>query len=251
MKIFCFLGSALRHGLGAAVLVLAAMPAEAQQVLQIGRMDTLSPLSDIAESVVKEAFKRIGLKCEFKRFPPSRSMVLANEGRIDGELMRIADAAKVNTDMVAVPTPVVWADLATYSMDEKLANLPRDELRRRKVGLTRTILILAKYSQGMNVTETIDVRTALKMLANGRFEVAILVYLAAEPEIARQGSHKFYRGLHAWAVEPLYFHLHKKHAALVPSINAALQGMQKESLVKKIYLDKLAELGIAQLQPAK
>ncbi|WP_367847053.1 substrate-binding periplasmic protein [Rhodoferax sp. WC2427] len=243
--------------MGAALLVLAAMPGlaqqvqQVQQVLQIGRTDSPSPLSDIAESVVKEAFKRSGLQCEFQRVPLSRSMILANDGSLDGDVMRIADAAKTYTDVVAVPTPVVWADLAIYSMDEKVANLPRAELRHRKVGLTRTILMLPKYSQGMDVTDAKDVRTAFEMLANGRFEVAMLVYLAAEPELARQSPRKFYRGLHAWATEPLYFHLNKKHATLVPRINAALLGMQKEGLVKKIFLDKLAELGIPPLKPAE
>jgi polar amino acid transport system substrate-binding protein len=250
MNFHFFVGLWLRHGFGIALLVLASMPALAQQVLQIGRTDSLSPLSDIAESVVKEACKRSGLKCEFQRVPLMRSMILANEGSLDGDVMRIADAAKTYTDVVAVPTPVVWGDLAVYSMDEKWANLPRAELRQRKVGLTQSILMLPKYSQGMNVTDTANVRTAFEMLANGRFEVAILVYLAAEPELARQYPRKFYRGLRSWASEPLYFHLNKKHAALVPTINAALLEMQKEGLVKKIFLDKLAELGIPQLQPA-
>ncbi|BDT68592.1 hypothetical protein os1_27770 [Comamonadaceae bacterium OS-1] len=251
MNILCFAVCMLRHGFGAALLVLAAMPALAQQALQIGRTDSLSPLSDIAESVVKEAFKRSGLKCEFQRVPLSRSMILANDGSLDGDVMRIADAAKTYTDVVAVPTPVVWADLAIYSMDEKVANLPRAELRQRKIGLTQTILMLPKYTQGMNVTDTANVRTAFEMLANGRFEVAMLVYLAAEPEIVHQRPRKFYRGPRAWATEPLYFHLNKKHAALVPRINAALLVMQKEGLVKKIFLDKLAELGIPPLKPAE
>ena len=249
MKFF-FFGRRQCHGFWAALLMLAAMPALAQQVLQIGRTDSSSPLSDIAESVVKEAFKRSGLKCEFQRVPLLRSMILANEGRLDGDVMRIADAAKTYTDVVAVPTPVVWADLAVYSMDEKVANLPRAELRQRKIGLTPTILMLPKYSQGMKVSDALNVRTAFEMLAHGRFEAAILVYLAAEPELARQYPRKFYRGQRSWATEPLYFHLNKKHAALVPKLNAAMQAMQKEGLVEKIFRDKLAELGIAPLLPA-
>ncbi|BDT68594.1 hypothetical protein os1_27790 [Comamonadaceae bacterium OS-1] len=250
MTLFLFARRTLCRGVGAAVLALAAGSAAAQQVLQIGRVDFPSPLSDIAESVVREAFKRSGLQGEYRRLPLLRSVALANEGSLDGELMRIVDVGKNFPDLVRVPTPVVMADVALYSMDEAVANLPRAEQRKRKVGLTRGTLMLVKHSQGMDVIDTQSISTAFEMLANQRFDMTILIFLDAEPEIGRKGIKNVYRRPHYWASEPLYFYLNNKHAALVPKIDAALLDMQKEGVIKKIFRDKLTEMGIAPLLPA-
>lgn len=250
MTLYSFGRRALCRGVGAAVLARAVGPAAAQQVLQIGRVEFPSPLSDIAELVVKEAFKRSGLQAEFKRLPLSRSVAMANEGSIDGELMRISDAVKNFPDLVPVPTPVVMADVALYSMNEAVVNLPRAEQRKRKVGLTRGTLILTKHSQGMDITDTQTISTAFEMLANQRFEMIMMVFLDAELEVARRGLQNVHRRPRYWASEPLYFYLHKTHAALVPRINTAMLAMQKEGLVQKIYRDKLTELGITPLLPA-
>lgn len=250
MTVFAFTRRTLCSSLGGAALALVVGSAAAQQVLQIGRVEFPSPLSDIAEGVVKEAFKRSGLQPEFKRLPLSRSVAMANEGSVDGELMRISDAVKNFPDLVPVPTPVVMSDVAIYSMDEKVAKLPRAEQRKRKVGLTRGTLILVKHSQGMDVTDTQSISTAFEMLANGRFDMTMMVFLDAELEIARRGLQNVHRRPHYWASEPLYFYLNKKHAALVPKINAALLDMQKEGVIKKIFRDKLDLLGIAPLLPA-
>nr|WP_315243252.1 transporter substrate-binding domain-containing protein [uncultured Albidiferax sp.] len=250
MTLSFFARRTLCRGVGATALALAIGPVAAQQVLQIGRVEFPSPLSDIAEAVVKEAFKRCGLQAEFKRLPLSRSVAMANEGSIDGELMRISDAVKNFTDLVPVPTPVVMADVAIYSLDEKLVHLSRAEQRKRKVGLTRGTLMLLKHSQGMEVTDTQTIGTAFEMLANRRFDMIMMIFLDAEMEIARKGIQNIQRRPHYWASEPLYFYLNTKHAALVPKINAAMLAMQKEGLVKKIFRDKLVELDIAPLLPA-
>nr|WP_315227584.1 transporter substrate-binding domain-containing protein [uncultured Albidiferax sp.] len=250
MSLSSFARRKLFRGGVAAALALVVGPVAAQQMLQIGRVDFPSPLSDIAEAVVREAIKRSGLQAEYKRMPLLRSVAMANEGSLDGELMRIVDVGKNFPDLVLVPTPVVMADVALYSMDEAVAKLPRAEQRKRKVGLTRGTLMLVKHSQGMDVIDTQSISTAFEMLANRRFDMTMLIFLDAEPEIARKGIKDVYRRPHYWASEPLYFYLNKKHAALVPRIDAALVGMQKEGVIKKIFRDKLAELAIAPLLPA-
>nr|WP_315186587.1 transporter substrate-binding domain-containing protein [uncultured Albidiferax sp.] len=250
MTLSVFARRTLCRRIGAAALALAVGPVVAQQVLQIGRVDVPSPLAAVAEGVMKEAFKRSGLSAEFKGMPLARSIIMADEGRLDGELVRIADAVKTYPNLVAVPTPVVWLDVGIYSLDEKLVHLPRAELRAHTVGVTRGTLILTKYSQGMHVTDAHNVAAALDMLTHGRFDIAMMIYIDGELGIARQQLQGIYRRPRYWASEPLYFYLNKKHAALVPRINTALQAMQKEGLLKKAFQDKLAELGITPLQPA-
>ena len=84
MTVFAFTRRTLCSSLGGAALALVVGSAAAQQVLQIGRVEFPSPLSDIAEGVVKEAFKRSGLQPEFKRLPLSRSVAMAMAALIIG-----------------------------------------------------------------------------------------------------------------------------------------------------------------------
>lgn len=94
--------------LGCVLLV----PAHAQQVLQIGRTDFPSPLSDIVERVMTEALQRRGLSAQYIRVPLPRSIAMANDGALDGDLLRIADAAKQFTNLLSVPTPVAMTHVA-------------------------------------------------------------------------------------------------------------------------------------------
>ena len=59
--------------------LVALAPLQAQEMLQIGRTDLNSPLSDIAERVVTEALRRSGLRAQFNAMPLQRSIALVND----------------------------------------------------------------------------------------------------------------------------------------------------------------------------
>jgi len=222
----------------------------AQQVLQIGRTEFPSPLSDVVERVVSEALSRRGLSAQFNKMPLLRSINMSNEGALDGELLRIADAAKSFQNLVPVPTPVAMTHVAIYGNDPALVNLPRQELAKLKVGLTRGTLILVKHSEGMSVTDTQTLGTTLAMLKNKRFDIAMMIYVDAELEIAKNNMTGFARRPSYWASEPVYFYLNKKHSALVPTIDSALQEMQKAGLINKYYAEGMRKIGVKDLAPA-
>lgn len=230
--------------------LVGASLASAQQVLQIGRTEFPSPLSDVVEQVVSEALSRRGLSAKFNKMPLLRSINISNEGALDGELLRIADAVKDFQNLVAVPTPVAMVHVAIYGNDPAMVNLPRKDLTKLNVGLTRGTLALVKHSKGMSVTDTQTLGTAFDMLKNKRFDIAMLIYVDAELEITKRNLTGIARRASYWASEPAYLFLNKKHRALIPTINSALLEMQKEGLINKFYAEGMRKIGVKDLAPA-
>jgi len=228
---------------------LMLVPAQAQQLLQVGRTDLDSPLSDVAQRVVTEALRRAGLRAQFNSMPLQRSIALVNDGALDADLMRITDAAKQFPNLLSVPTPVAMVHVALYGRDAKQINLPRADIAKLNVGLPRGILLLVKNSAGMSVSDSQTNYKALDMLRNDRFEIAMLVHIDAELEIAKNNFTGLARRANYWASEPLYFQLNKKHQTLVPKINAALQEMQAEGLIAKYYEEGLQKINVKPLKP--
>lgn len=230
--------------------LVGASLASAQQVLQIGRTEFPSPLSDVVERVVSEALSRRGLSAQFNKMPLMRSINMSNEGELDGDLLRIADATRNFRNLVAVPTVVAMTHVALYANDPVTVNLPRKEIAKLKVGLTRGTLVLVKHSEGMSVTDTQSLGTTLEMLKNKRFDIAMMIYVDTELEIAKNNLTGFARRNNYWASEPVYLHLNKKHNALIPTINSALQEMQREGLISKYYAEGMRKIGVKDLAPA-
>lgn len=221
------------------------------QTFQIGRVDFPSPLSDIVEQVVTEAFKRAGLQAEFKKMPLLRSITMADEGALDGDLLRIADAVKRFPNLVAVPTPVSMLNLAIYGRDAATANKPRADIAKLKVGLTRGTLALVKHSTGMAVTDTQTISTTFEMLQNNRFDVALMVHIDAELELTKTTPPGIVRRTHYWASEPVYLLLNKKYTTVIPKINAALIDMEKEGFIFKAYQKGIKSINIQALKAAE
>jgi polar amino acid transport system substrate-binding protein len=227
----------LRSMLAAAFLCAAALgAASADRPLLIGRADTDSLVSDIAEQVVRTAFQRAGIALEIRRYPLVRSITMASDGEIDGDVLRMGAIVDRFPGLVEVPTPVMRLDLAIYGMSPALATLTRDQIRHLRVGITRGIYTTLKHSRGMATVETdATIPSGFAMLTHGRFDVFMVPYIDAEAELARHPLAGVRRWPWLWATEPQYLVLNRRHAVLVGRLNDALLQMQHEGLIENAY----------------
>jgi polar amino acid transport system substrate-binding protein len=244
------LGSLVVRGLArwliAAALLLVGGAAGAVETLTIGRLAD-SALADISAQVIDEAFRRSGLavRIQFKNQALLGSAEAANDGETDGKLHRIADVTDLYPNLVLVPTPINRVELAVYGATPAIEKLSRDELARLKFAVTRGTFVIGKYSRGLATTSA-DPGNLLEMLRSGDRVDAVL---AARVDLAMliADAHlngAVYRWPHVWASEPLYFVLNKRHAGLVPKLDAALQQMRSEGLIDQIYRD-----GVRKVEP--
>lgn len=213
-----------------------------------GRVDTDSVLSDAAVRVVDEAFRRAGLvPPEYRALPLLRSLELANDGEIDADLMRIADIGQRYPNLVALRTPIARVDIAVYGHRD-LSGCTRSDIAAMRLGIRRGLFTLAKHTAGLAVTDAPSSEVVLDMLAGGRFDAAVLVYVSSE-EQARQRP-GITRWPYLWASDPLYFWIHRKHAALAGPLDTALAAMQREGAIDRHLQDVMRARRILPLKPA-
>jgi polar amino acid transport system substrate-binding protein len=237
------------------LLASAAPMSLAQQdaagpVFKIARVDYVAPSTEIAQRVMHEAFNRLGIVHEFVRLPPLRAINAANDGEADADVVRIADAAKGFPNLMAVPTPICQVDVAVYGRDHSVAELSRGAIEKLGFAVTRGTFVLAKYSRGLRSMETQTNRATAEVLMSDRVDAAMLIYLDAEVELRKLYPERFVPWPYFWASEPQYFLINKKHAALVPKLDAVLRQMDKEGLIRKSYLEGFRQAGVIPLLPA-
>ena len=116
-------------------------------------------LTDAAAAVsipiLTEAYQRLGIKLEVQPFPFGRSLLLANEGSVDGELYRIAGIQTEYKNLVMVDVPIAMAEVAVFT------NLPKlepsfDNVRPYKLAYVRGSKLIEATLQGYQTLPLTD-----------------------------------------------------------------------------------------------
>ncbi|APW38179.1 hypothetical protein RD110_14035 [Rhodoferax koreense] len=220
----------------------------AQELLQIGRAID-SPLSDIAERVITEAGRRAGIAMQFQRMPLTRSIGLVSDGELDGDLMRIDGIDRNDPNLLRLSVSHVTAEVAAYGHSAGFEGRGRDDLRLMRFGIPKGVAVLRKYTEGLQVTETQTNATLFDMLSAGRFDVVLMTHVDAEVALRERPVPGVVRWPHAWASEPLYFVLHRRHAEVGARLERALREMQREGLPRKYYVEGLKHYDIKPFAP--
>jgi polar amino acid transport system substrate-binding protein len=233
----------------AVVLAALCTMTAAAQPLTLGRQSEDSLVSDISERIVTEAFARAGVPLTFRRLPLPRSLEAANDGEIDGDLHRIADVVARYPNLVQVPTPINRIDIVVYGPSPSIATLSRADVGKLRVAYPRGTVALVKHSRGMTATEATTRAGAIEMMLNARVDAVLAVHIDIESHRREGGIDGVHLWPHAWAAEALYLTLNRRHAALVPRIDAVLQQMKQEGRIERYYVEGLRSLKIAPLHP--
>ncbi|MCX7217725.1 MAG: ABC transporter substrate-binding protein, partial [Burkholderiales bacterium] len=74
----------------AGLTAIGVLPALAQALpaMQISTLSEQDPATSIAELIITEAYRRLGMQVVVRKLPGERSLRSANNGEMDGELYR-------------------------------------------------------------------------------------------------------------------------------------------------------------------
>lgn len=243
--IVCPAGTVRRIGLligrlGAALaltgcLLLPAAPAHAQTMV-VSTLEDKDPVTEMAERVMVEAYRRMGMKLEVLEFPGERALQTANEGKVDGELYRKGDISDTFTQLIKIPVVISSADFMAFVKDRSVAAHDWNSLARYRVGYKRGVksveVNLVKDTKAEPVSSTDQ---AFKKLDAGRNDVVVSPRVTGLVLLKQLGIKD------VTMVEPpllsiqLYHYLHQKHKALVPRLTSTLLQMEKEGVIKHIH----------------
>lgn len=193
------------------------------------------------DRIVAEAFRRIGLPVKLVMLPSERSLQNANQGIDDGVYVRVAGLERQYPSLVMVPEQVSEFAFTAFTRDATLAARSWDDLRERHVALVAGWKIVERNLAGApNLKPVRDEEALFALLDKGRAEV-VVAGLHAGREIVRLRGYQGVRALlPPLAVEPMFLYLHKRHAGLVPRLNAALRDMRRDGTIQRLTKAGLA-----------
>jgi len=231
------------------VIILSTMltrTAAAEEVLTFSGNKGLTTKS--VTSILTEAYKRIGIKFQYKIVPSARSLDLANKGEVDGEVCRFIAIEKKFLNLVRVPVVIYPTQLSAFTKKKEISIKGWESLKPYRVGIRIGEQFVEAKLKDMEVAWRATTHEELfTMLEAGRLDiVAGLTRLRGMIVIRELWKNKNlqFEGIRIFPLVfiPGYHYLHKKHKDIVPGITSALQEMEKEGLIQKMHEDYEASL---------
>lgn len=215
--------------------------ASAAAVMRVSTLLEHDPATQIAELVLAEAYKRLGMTLEVHRYPGERSLVSANDGLTDGELYRKVGMERDYPNLIIVPVPLQLYEIVIFTRDTHFIVNGWESLRPFTIGFVRGIKIVEASTVGMRTEPVPTMQQALQKMTMGRTDVVVgnrVSGLAAARALKMDDIRVLGPALASF---PVYHYVHRKHEALVPRLTAVLQQMQKEKIIERIQRQVLGE----------
>lgn len=214
---------------------LAALPAHGRdaKAMHISTLLEDDPATAFAESQLREAYRRLGLKLVVEQLPGERSLVQANSGQLDGELYRKTGMDREYPNLVVVPVVLMTYEIVIFSQTTEFVVTGWESLRPFTIGFVRGIKIIQENTRDMKVEPVATMQQAFQKMTMGRTDIVVgnrISGLAVVQSLQLKDVRILQPSLASF---PVYHYLHKKHEALVPKLAAVLRQVQAERAAER------------------
>lgn len=218
----------------AGILLLILRSAHTQTIV-VSTLAERSPVTETAEKVMSEAYRRIGMTMEVRPLPGERALRTANDGMVDGELYRGGDITQTFANLVKIPVVISTVDFVVFAKDKNLPVREWKDLAPLTVGYKRGIKAIETNLPAGTKAEPVDAtEQAFKKLEVGRNDVVVAVRitgLVALNELGITNIAILERPLQSLQ---LFHYLHAKNQHLVEPLTMTLQQMEEEGFIENI-----------------
>jgi ABC-type amino acid transport substrate-binding protein len=199
------------------VLLASGLPA---QTLKLVTTDQLKPFQSLVLKVLKEA----GVDATVVGEPQARLMADLGGGAVDGGFFLTTIALEQVPGLVKVGVPLYRNEIVAVAVSPDVKVASTADLAKYKVGIERGNKTHEAVVKNLsNVIPVDNQPTQFKMLAGGRFEVAISARALIPSLVKEAGIAKVYVQEPPVLVQPLFFVLTAKNQALVAKLTAAFK----------------------------
>jgi ABC-type amino acid transport substrate-binding protein len=188
----------------------------------------------ISEVITRRAYKRIGIEVKINKLPGERALRTANSGAADGEVQRIDGLTKNYRNLIQVYPAINFIEGVAFSSTKKFKIQGWQSLRPYRIGYIRGIKFAEKNTRDIESVSVSDYSRMFKMLAKGRFAIAVSPRLNGLYQMTRLGIDNIFELHPAIMRFELFHYLHKKHKSLIPKISAVFSAMAKSGELAKI-----------------
>ena len=211
-------------------------------------------LLPLGQSLIEAVYQPLNVQTEILALPSLRSLSMANSGELDAEMVRIAEVGDSYPNLLRIPTPLLMLQLELVTATP---NMTLDNIRQARKGRIVIQLNSVKAQRLVGHLEPVIVHSVeqqLKLLASGKVDFALIDSIKGLDLTTGYSSAE--RPLYQTVLlqEPAYHFLHKKHQALLLSLNQSVQDLQVsgriEELVQQFRQQLLQhELAVAAKRP--
>jgi polar amino acid transport system substrate-binding protein len=213
---------------------LSVAPVWAAQPLVFSTIEG-GAVSRIIMPILTSAYDQLGIEIEFKFYPASRGVLVANSGLYDGETFRGMDFIDEENNLLPVMVVVAEVDWWVYSKHVQFKVDGYQSLAPYRVSSRRGILAadnILQFSRKKQMLNTF--KQALQTLDAERVDLAIIPARVAL-KILKDTPMNIYPLKPPIRVDKLYHFLHKKHKGLIPKITKVLKEMEKSGEIKRLW----------------
>lgn len=231
------------------LLKLASLPglislsalAQDNKTMQVSTLLEPDPATAIAQRILADAYRRLGLNLAVRYLPGERSLRSANNGEMDGELYRKLGMERDYPNLIIVPVPLLTYEIVIFTNGTSFPVNGWESLRPFTIGYVKGIKIIEQNTVGMKTEIAATMRQAFLKMSVGRSDVVVANRasgLAVLKELKMSDITVLNPPL---ATFPVFHYLNKQHESLVPKLTAVLQQMQKDKTIEHIQKAVMAE----------
>lgn len=189
----------------------------------------------ISVDILRTAAQRAGLSAQFEELPWNRCLEMVRQGRIDA----VIDAAGRDEFLQGPTSYSEYTNTFWTRVDGNLSELSFEKLRGKKIGLVNGYsypeeLTREIESAQLVVDRSVDDATAIRKLAFGRVDIIVGDYVGTLL-FARKHNLKIRPLSPTHSSDRLYPSFHPSRGDLQRAIDHALQTMQADGSIKRIF----------------
>ena len=181
-----------------------------------------------ADKIAKEALNRLGYELKVVVLPAERSLMMADLGHVDGELLRTRAIEQKYKNVIRIPVPIYHAEFTVFSSKQEEPINDWSGLSGKAVGLINGIKIVEQnVPEQALISRAKNIRQLFHLLEIGRIQYAVFVKDIGEYFLSKNNISGISSGESILGSVPSYIYLNKKHMQLSKELTRTLRDMEK------------------------
>jgi polar amino acid transport system substrate-binding protein len=194
------------------------------------------------DRLIKEAFRRIGLRAEIVFNPTGRSLIDVNAGLADAEMNRIEGMECNFPNLVRVPESNMTMHFVAFAKKPFFVDGWKS-IEGLHIGIVRGWKILETNTRDFPHVVLVPTETELfTMLDKGRIDVALYGKLTGYEQLNLRGFEGIRHLEPPLASKDMFLYLNKKHETVAEPVAMALKDMKRDGTYDRIVSEATSHL---------
>ena len=182
---------------------------------------------DVSVLVMNNIYERLGHEMKLIRFPGKRALVQANEGSVDGELIRVKSVESQLPNLVRIPVVIGHIKGMALSLKDSPEIVGKEGLVDKRIGILRGVELTNRITTNLSRQVLNSIDSLFQSLLVGRVDVVLFPELDAKKYLAdNQLAQQIKIHREPIITVPLYHYLHKNKPTLIQQVTQTLEKLK-------------------------